>query len=188
VRELKPVGGVVRLSGVGDDPELAEFCRAEWPRLVGSLGLYVGDRALAEDLAQEALVRVCTHWRQVRNADSPSAWAHRAAFNLAKSHLRRGRVWRRVRTRAVEPERRVETDDTTAVGIAVRAAVAALPEAQREALVLRYFADLPVHDVAVAMGCPENTVKTHTRRALEALRTRGLLESDERETEPETTP
>ena len=46
----------MRLSGVADDPELADFCRSEWPRLVGSLGLYVGDRALAEDLAQEALV------------------------------------------------------------------------------------------------------------------------------------
>jgi RNA polymerase sigma-70 factor, ECF subfamily len=178
----------VRLSGVGDDPELAKFCRAEWPRLVGSLGLYVGDRALAEDLAQEALVRVCTHWKQVRDADSPSAWAHRVAFNLAKAHHRRGRTWLRIRGRAVEREGRVESDDTTTVGIAVRAAVAGLPDAQREALVLRYFADLSVHDVAVAMDCPENTVKTHTRRALEALRTHGLLELDTREAEPETTP
>jgi RNA polymerase sigma-70 factor (ECF subfamily) len=185
---LKPVGGAMRLSGVGEDPELAEFCRAEWPRLVGSLGLYVGDRALAEDLAQEALVRVCTHWKQVREADSPSAWAHRAAFNLAKSHHRRGRTWARIRGRAVGREAPVDTEETTAVAVAVRAAVAALPDAQREALVLRYFADLPVHAVAVAMGCPENTVKTHTRRALDALRIRRLLESDAPESEPETTP
>jgi RNA polymerase sigma-70 factor (ECF subfamily) len=172
---------------VGDDAELADFCRAAWPRLVGSLGLYVGDRALAEDLAQETLVRVCLHWGHVRAADSPAAWTHRVAFNLAKSHHRRSRAWLRIRTRAVDPDIPTDTDDATAVGIAVRAAVAELPDAQREALVLRYFADLSVHDVAVAMGCPENTVKTHTRRALEALRTRGLLETDVAEPEPEPT-
>ena len=66
-----------------DDRALVEFCRAEWPRLVGSLSLDVGSRELAEDLAQETLVRVCAHWRRVRRADSPSGWAHRVAFNLA---------------------------------------------------------------------------------------------------------
>jgi RNA polymerase sigma-70 factor, ECF subfamily len=167
----------VRLSGVGDDPQLAEFCRSEWPRLVGSLGLYVGDRELAEDLAQEALIRVCANWAKVRDAESPSAWAHRVAFNLAKSHHRRQATWRRLRPRVLTPLGPVDTDEAAAV--AVRDAVAALPDAQREALVLRYFADLSVHDVALATGLPENTVKTHTRRALESLRRRGFLEADD---------
>jgi RNA polymerase sigma-70 factor (sigma-E family) len=166
----------VRLSGVADDPQLAEFCRVEWPRLVGSLGLYVGDRELAEDLAQEALIRVCANWPRVRDADSPSAWAHRAAFNLAKSHHRREATWRRLRPRAVAPVEVVQSDGAAA--LAIRDAVAALPEPQRQALVLRYFADLSVRDAADVMGCPENTVKTHTRRALDSLRERGLLEPD----------
>ena len=131
---------------------------------------------------------MCTHWSKVRDADSPSAWAHRVGFNLAKSHHRRGAAWRRLRTRAIPEAGRYESDEATAVGVAVRAAVAALPEPQRQALVLRYFADLSVHDVAAAMGCPENTVKTHTRRALESLRTRGLLAPDDSESEWETTP
>jgi RNA polymerase sigma factor (sigma-70 family) len=167
----------VRLSGVGDDAELADFCRAAWPRLVGSLGLYVGDRALAEDLAQETLVRVCTHWKQVRDADSPSAWAHRVAFNLAKSHHRREATWRRLRPRAIASVEIVHTDG--AVALAIRDAVASLPEPQRQALVLRYFADLSVRDTALVMNCQQNTVKTHTRRALERLRERGLLETDD---------
>jgi RNA polymerase sigma factor (sigma-70 family) len=179
----------VRLSGVADDPQLAEFCRVEWPRLVGSLGLYVGDRELAEDLAQEALIRVCANWLRVRDADSPSAWAHRAAFNLAKSHHRREATWRRLRPRAVAPVEVVQSDGAAA--LAIRDAVAALPEPQRQALVLRYFADLSVRDAADVMGCPENTVKTHTRRALDSLRERGLLEpggDDASERAQEATP
>jgi len=49
----------VRLSGMESDVELATFCDLEWPRLVGSLTLYTGDRDLAEELTQEAPIRVC---------------------------------------------------------------------------------------------------------------------------------
>jgi RNA polymerase sigma factor (sigma-70 family) len=161
----------MRLWGVVTDIRLEEFCRDEWGRLVGSLYLYVGDRGLAEELAQETLVRTVQHWGEVVRADSPSAWAHRVAFNLAKSHFRRRLALRRARTRAgaVAP---AELDLASAV--AVRDAVARLPDAQRSALVLRYFADLPLREVAAVMGCPENTVKSHIRRAIEALRRAGL--------------
>ena len=159
-----------------DDDGLGAFCRTEWPRLVGVISLYLGDRDQAEDVAQETLVRVCLHWRRVRQADSPSAWAHRVAFNLAKSMLRRRVTWRRIRVLAVERDRSTEQPD--AVVVAIRDELQRLPVAQREALVLRYYADLSVRDVAQLMGCPENTVKTHTRRALEALRGRGLLDED----------
>ena len=158
-----------------DDRALVEFCRAEWPRLVGSLSLDVGSRDVAEDLAQEALARVCAHWRRVRRADSPSAWAHRVAFNLAKSHGRRQATWARVRTRAVDAPLGAVDPDRASV-LAVRDALTTLPTAQRQVLILRYFADLSVRDTAAAMHCPENTVKTHTRRALEALRSSGLLD------------
>lgn len=166
----------MRLSRVEGDPQLAEFCRLEWPRLVGSLILYTGERDLAEEIAQETLVRACQHWPKVRNATSRSAWTHRVAFNLAKSQFRRRatrRRWLRLQTFEL-----VARDPDTALQLAVRDAVAALPEPQRRALVLRYFSDLPVRHVATLMGCPANTVKTYTRRALEALRDTGLL-SDE---------
>jgi RNA polymerase sigma-70 factor (ECF subfamily) len=70
----------------------------------------------------------------------------------------------------------VEHDSADA--LAVRAAVAALPTAQRQAVILRYFADLPIRDVAAVMECPENTVKTHVRRACARLRMSGLLHDD----------
>jgi DNA-directed RNA polymerase specialized sigma24 family protein len=71
----------VRLTPVAEDSELVDFCRDEWPRLVGSMSLYLGRRDVAEDLAQETLVRACGRWAEVRSAGSPSAWAHRVAFN-----------------------------------------------------------------------------------------------------------
>ncbi len=156
------------------DDALADFCGAEWPRLVGSLSLFTGSRDLAEELAQDALVRVCQRWSTVRAADSPSAWAHRVAFNLAKSHFRRAAVWRRVQVRAAERAEVVHLNNAAA--IATRDALQTLPPNQREALVLRYYADLSVRDVATLMRCPENTVKTHTRRALAVLRDSGLLD------------
>jgi RNA polymerase sigma factor (sigma-70 family) len=177
MEQLKPSARRVRLPHVRDEWALAEFCREQWPRLVGSLSLYVGSRELAEDLAQETLVRVCGHWRTVRATDSPTAWAHRVAFNLAKSHGRRRSTWSRVQARAGAPTiAAVESDRATAM--AVRDAVATLPEPQRRALILRYFTDLSVRETAAAMRCPENTVKTHTRRALDALRHSGLLDDD----------
>jgi RNA polymerase sigma-70 factor (ECF subfamily) len=174
VKRSRPL---VRLSRVEGDAGLTEFCRIEWPRLVGSMSLYLGRRDLAEDLAQEALIRVGARWDEVRQASSPSAWAHRVAFNLAKSHGRREAAWARLRLRAVP---RADTDQPdSADALAVRAAVASLPTVQREAVILRYFADLPIRDVAAVMECPENTVKTHVRRACARLRVSGLLDADD---------
>jgi RNA polymerase sigma-70 factor (sigma-E family) len=171
-RRLKPRRASVRLSKVEPETELADFCRQEWPRLAGSLALFTGDRDLAEELAQEALIRVCEHWGQVREASSPSAWAHRVGFNLAKSHFRRWAAARRVQRLDIPVEAVSEPD--TASRVALRQALAELSEVQRETLVLRYFVDLSVLEVAALMNCPVNTVKTHTRRALEALRRHGL--------------
>ena len=171
---MKRSGPLVRLSRVEEDADLAAFCRAEWPRLVGSMSLYLGRRDLAEDLAQETLIRVCAKWNEVRTTSSPSAWAHRVAFNLAKSHGRRESTWARLRVRAV-PRAEDLMEGDTADALAVRVAVASLPTVQRQAVILRYFADLPIRDVAAVMECPENTVKTHVRRACARLRVSGLL-------------
>lgn len=158
------------------DPQLAELCQLEWPRLVGSLSLYTGDPELAEDLAQETLVRVCQHWSEVRQATSRSAWTHRVAFNLAKSQFRKRAVRRRYQH--LEHPEPIVHDADTPMHLAVRDAVAALPDPQRRALVLRYFTDLSVLETAAVMACPTNTVKTHTRRAIEALRAAGLVNDD----------
>lgn len=151
---------------ISDD--LADFCREEWPRLVGSMGLFVRDSALAEDIAQEALARVAEGWKKVRATESPSAWAHRVAFNRAKSHFRHRAFHDRVMPRLAVSEFAEHPDVEARVDILD--ALDALPEQQRVALILRFFADLSVREAALALSCPENTVKTNTRRGLLALR------------------
>lgn len=157
--------------------ERADFCRAEHPRLVGSMSLYTGDAALAEELAQEALARACRQWSQVSVMAAPGAWVHRVAINLANSHFRRLLLERRARQRIVDSQRTADPDVASAV--AVRTAVAALPRRQRTAIVLRYFLDLPVKDVAAAMGCREGTVRALTSQAITALRRTHLLDLGE---------
>jgi RNA polymerase sigma factor (sigma-70 family) len=163
---------------VGQPPsELEEFCRRESLRLVGALTLYTGDVQLAEELTQETLTRVAQAWGKVSRMDAPGVWAYRIALNLARSHFRRMRVARRVQAQLAGAGSAVSAPDT-AEALAVRSAVAALPERLRRALILRYWFDLPVADVADAMGCPPNTVKTLTRRAVAALREAHLIDDE----------
>lgn len=157
---------------------LVDFCRRTHPVLVGAVGLYLGDGVEAEDIAQETLLRVCRRWSEVRQCDSPEAWAMRVAFNLARSRLRRLGAGRRA-LRRLSPSREAAAAADAASTIAVRAAVRGLPDRERRAVVLRYFADLPVSEVATLLGCPEGTVKTLTRRAVLALRRAGLEVDDD---------
>lgn len=147
---------------------LSEMCKREHGRLVGLLGLYCGDRNIAEDLTQEALVRLCRDWRTVRKLDSPEAWLHRVAINLAHSHFRRRRVERLALSRLKNgdlkllgsAEHDVETIDL----------LAGLPRKEREAILLHYYLDLSVREVAEIMHRPEGTVKTLIHRGTKKLR------------------
>lgn len=151
--------------------ELGDVCRALHRPLVGALTLYCGDAHVAEELAQEALIRLCQHWD--RGVDDPPAWTYRVAFNLARSRFRRLASHRKaVRRLEAERPRTVEADDADV--IAVRRALLALPDRQRQAIVLRYFADLGVREVAAQMSCPEGTVKTLCFQGIRSLRASGL--------------
>lgn len=161
-----------------EDVALTAFCAAEHPRLVGLLTLYVGDQPTAEELAQDAFARLCEHWPRVSAMSNRRAWLNRVALNLANSWFRRRSAERRARARH-GPENGVDVP-AHADAIAVRGAVAGLPRRQRMALVLRYFEDLPVAEVAVQMGCAQGTVKALTHKAIVALRERaGLFEQTE---------
>ena len=159
------------IEGLDWESEFAAFCAEEHPRLVGALSLYCGDRLLAEELAQDALAKACRDWRKVHRMGAPGAWTHRVAMNLANSYFRRAAAGARARRR-LEREQGVSGDSglDSAAALDIRSAVASLPRRQRTALILRYYLDLPVRDVAAAMDCPEGTVKTLTRKAIESLR------------------
>jgi RNA polymerase sigma factor (sigma-70 family) len=153
------------------ESEFSAFCAVEHPRLVGALSLYCGDRSVAEELAQDALARACRDWNRVRRLEAPGAWVHRVAINLAHSHFRRKGAEARARRRLATnqtTEHHVDVDPATA--LAIRGAIASLPQRQRIALVLRYYLDLPVGRAALVMECPEGTVKTLTSKAITSLR------------------
>lgn len=146
------------------------FCAVEYPRLVGSLTLYVGSQAVAEELAQEALLRAFRRWEYVHRLDAPSAWVWRVAMNLANSHFRRRGAERRARSRLRHEARAADESHDAAGAIAVRRAVACLPERQRAAVILRYFLDLPVQETARRMDASADAVRSLTKRAVAALR------------------
>lgn len=175
------LGGVaVRLTGVTPDDELVALCRREHPRLVGSLSLYTGDRLLAEELAQETLERLVASWPTVRQMPAPGAWAHRVGLNLAHSHFRRRAAEGRARRRSAACAGSEVVDLDTARALDVRRVVAALPRRQRAVVVLRFFADLSVYDVAQVLGIAEGTVKSVTAAAVAKLRTTLPLDQEER--------
>jgi RNA polymerase sigma factor (sigma-70 family) len=161
----------------GRDP--AAFCADIGGRLTGSLVLFSGDRALGEELAQEALIRAIERWPRVGRLDSPEAWVFHVGFNLARSARRRRDAERRAHerlARAREPH--AELPDTP-TALAVRDAIAALPPRQRAVVLLRFYAELDVRDAARAMRCAEGTVKSLTFKAIAALRTSGLADDME---------
>lgn len=152
------------------DPRLeafSSFSREQFPRIFGMLTLYTGNPDLAEELAQEALVRALARWDQVRSLDQPEAWIYRVALNLANSYFRRARAERAALARS---RYRNAPSDAADDGVAIRDAVRRLPRRCREALILRYFADLSVDEAALVMDCSARTVKRLSSKALSLLR------------------
>ena len=155
--------------------DLIAFIGEQYGRVFGALVLYTGDRALAEDLTQETFVRVCRDWSTVAVMAAPGPWTHRVAMNLADSSHRRRGAERRAAARA--RGRRDHTDVTALPhgGTDVRSAVLDLDDDERAVIVLRYFVDLSVDETASTLGIPVGTVKSRSRRAVERLRSSGVL-------------
>lgn len=159
------------------DPNLSLFYRTEYPRLVGALTLYCGDRELAAELAQEAMARAWRNWPRVGCLESPPGWVHRVGINLANSAMRRSAL--RGRWVSIQSQDHAVLPDVD-TAIALRQAVARLPRRQRTALVLRYFVDLPHSEVAALMRCKTGTVRALTAQAIDNLRrTAGLHDPEE---------
>lgn len=164
--------------------DLATFYVEQFDRVRGALALVTGDRQLGEELAQEAFVRVCQHWERVRTMDAPGAWVHRVGINLAISRGRRTRSESRAHRR-LRAERPVDQIASDGADDSLRAALLGLGLDERSVIVLRFYADLSVTQVAGVLGIPEGTVKTRTRTGLAALRAAGLVAAEAAEMEEE---
>jgi RNA polymerase sigma factor (sigma-70 family) len=163
------------------DDRLAELFRAESAHAVNLAYLLTGERQLAEDLAQEAFLRVAGRLRDV-NPDAFPAYLQRTVVNLVRSHYRHADVRRRhaERIRAAAEQHRAATEAasvTDDVDAQLWAALEALPARQREAIVCRFYLDMSEQQTADTLGVRVGTVKSATSRGLQTLR--AALEREE---------
>ena len=154
-------------SSAGDRLEALYLCHG--PEALRLAYLLTGDRELAEDLAQEAFVRVARRLTGLRNADSVRWYLRRTVVNLVNSHLRRQRVERAHMPALASSVVGLSTTDVVTKQ-AVRDAIAQLSARQRTVVVLRYYQDLTDQQIASVLGCPVGTVKSALHRAAAILR------------------
>ncbi|MBA3605476.1 MAG: sigma-70 family RNA polymerase sigma factor [Acidimicrobiia bacterium] len=144
--------------------------RAEGVSLVRLARLFVDDRNAAEDLVQEAFIRLARSAHRIEDPAKAPAYLRSIVLNLARDHNRRGLVSLRHRSPIVDMQ--AGLDDELAVRDDQREVLAALrelPTRQRACLVLRYYDELGVDDIAASLGVSRNSVKTHLQRGLAAL-------------------
>jgi RNA polymerase sigma factor (sigma-70 family) len=154
------------------DPEVLDDLLAAYGReLQAAAYLILRDRADAEDVVVQTLLTAWDKGGAIRDEGAIRAWLYRVATNHA---LRLRRSEARVVRLTVVPDDPGPLDFArqSADRVALLAAIDELPLRTRAAVVLHYYADLSVADVATAMGTSPNTVKTQLREALERLRRR----------------
>ena len=167
------------------DEQIGALYDAHFPGLCRLATLLLGgDAGAAEEAVQEAFVQTYIGWWRVRDPARADAYVRRAVVNQCRSRLRRRGSEERANRRtwmaggldrercpagevpgpqlADEPSRHAQHSDDTA---RVLAAVRALPERQRAAVVLRYYQDLSDAQIAATLGCSLGTVKSQLSKA-----------------------
>lgn len=139
--------------------------------------LLTKDRALAEDIAQEAFVRVGRRFGDLRDPHAFPSYLRRTVINLTNSHMRRRRLERRTVGRLAGRPAQTEIESSREEG-ELWSALIGLPNRQRAALVLRFCEDLSERQTAEVLQTTEKAVRSLVSRGTEALRKR--LEGTER--------
>ena len=147
--------------------EFEWWFRASYSSVERTVFLVVGDRGRAEEIAQEAFVKMLQRWSAVRRYDRPDAWVRRVAVRMAIKSAKRERVRPDVERLASRPE--LHTPSLPDPDLA--AAGAELSPMQRAVVVLFYWEDNTVFDIARALEVSESTVKQHLFRARARLAT-----------------
>ena len=152
------------------DERLAHFYAAHVAQATRLAFLLTGDRHVAQDVAQDAFVRVGSKLSGLRHPDRAAGYLLRTVANLSKDHMRR---MRRERERIVAPEV-VGGEIGNPLRDEVLAALVKLPPRQRLVVFLRYYLDMSEAQAAQTVGCSTSAVKSLTNRAIVSLR--GILE------------
>ena len=166
--------------GKGGGPEdFDAFFRREYRKLVGLAMVLSGDRAAAEDLAQDALFAAHRKWSELAEYDDPGAWVRRVVANRSASSWRRRtrelRAMTRLRGHAVEVVPPLDPPDEE-----FWAAVRALPARQAQCIALTYLDDRSAAEIGAILGISPTTVRVHLHEGRAAL-ARRLGDADEEE-------
>lgn len=152
------------------DSLLSSLFTTEGTRLVSLARFFVDDRTAAEDLVQEAFIRLSRSAHRIEDHDKAAAYLRSIVVNLARDHNRRGLVSLRHRPPAQPDEPSAEHTATANESRAeVVAALRDLPVRQRDCIALRYYLELPVDEIASTLGISANSVKTHLQRGMRTL-------------------
>lgn len=138
--------------------------------LVCLVRIFVDDRNAAEDLVQEGFIRLARHAHRIRDHAKAAAYLRSIVLNLARDHNRRGLV--SLRHHLPLDEQRAATEDDLDLRDDHREVIETLRELshrQRTCLVLRYYDELGIDDIAATLGISRNSVKTHLTRGLAAM-------------------
>jgi RNA polymerase sigma-70 factor (sigma-E family) len=159
------------------DLAVIELYSMHYTSLVRLAAMLVRDTPTAEEVVQDAFVAMHDGWDRLRDAEKALAYMRQAVVNRSRSVLRHRLV---VEKNQQQPPPDMPSAEHGALTLLERSAVVAalrdLPERQREAIVLRYYADLSEAEIAAAMKISRGAVKSHTSRGMAALR--AALEQD----------
>jgi RNA polymerase sigma-70 factor (sigma-E family) len=165
-RVLEAELGPVRIEG----GRLSDLYRLYADGAIRLAYLITGNRALAEDLVQDAFVKLAGRLLHLRDSRGFEAYLRRTVVNLANSHFRRRKVERRFAERQAGMLTPTRQDPDIATRETARAALLELPPRQRTAIVLRFYIDLSEAQTAELMGCRRGTVKSLVSQGMEKLR------------------
>jgi len=153
------------------DRLVTQLYTEEYRSLVRLAVLLVHDVHTAEEVVQDAFVAMHTGWRRLRDHEKALSYLRQAVVNKSRSVLRHRTV---IDRNAPKPAPDEPSAEQGAIALLERSAVVAalreLPDRQREAIVLRYYADLSEAQIATAMGISRGAVKSHTARGMSSRR------------------
>src|SRR5712691_5017079 len=174
ISERTEAGEVREIAGVyeaGNEEDFEHLYQTSYGKILGTLTAMLGDRAAAEDCAQDAFERAYRKWDTWKPIAPAEAWVHRIAINAAVSHQRKmrlrevGEVIRRIGRPelAPDPQDHIERRD-------LAEALAKLPPKQAAAIVLRHYHGYTNRAIAQALRIPERTVASRLAVAKDRLR------------------
>ncbi len=155
------------------EAEYSEFARAVWPQLYRTAVVILGDRQLAEDLVQSALVKTYIAWPRLRETGKAHAFTRRVMVNVSRDWFRK-HSWSHESVSDTTTESAASGGDHAAAlvdRVSMADVLRALPLGQRSVVALRFLDDLSVQETADLLNVTTGTVKSQTAAALAALRT-----------------